>query len=434
VGIISVLKLPVGSLIYNDTDIEGSYKAILFEKNGIIEFYINKWAFIKKGCTPSVLEYLLNKYSANADIEYYKINDADFLPAYTQMLTMHLVPIQHLKIGVLYIKPGQNITEIFQNQPPAHSSFWTFLDLIGTKVNLQGWTKYGGDFGHVSQDTYYTTWKEIQIMFHVTPWLTTEQHRRLIGNDICLILFHTSDVVYESSDREIPFDPQVIETLGIVPQVFTVVEPVKSGYLLGFFHRANLKPYLPKPPPRGHLFTAENVMDYLFTKLYNGYVMSTKCPPVNRLFAVPRKAAIESLGEIYLKKLLKKKFLNRRISSKKNAKYMKEKSTESITKVPSGRDLASSPSKSISRVRTSECNNNNSNNEAFIVIMENNNKSRILMKKGQVLKDILEKVCSNRGIDLQDYVPKETGTGNIVPLDTPLTSIEGLCVNFVKNV
>jgi hypothetical protein len=179
-------------------------------------------------------------------------------------------------------------------------------------------------------------------MLHVTPWLTTEQHRSLIGNDICLILFYDTAEQYETQ-----FDPQVLESLGIVPHVFTVVQPIHSEYLLGFFHRTNLKSYRPRAPPRGYTFTKETIQNYLFTKLYNGYIMTTKCPPVNRLFSTPRKAAIEALGDYFFKKN-KKSFLNRRRSARKNSINMiRDKSSEVVsaqvqsgTPPTSGRDTS----------------------------------------------------------------------------------------------
>ena len=58
------------------------------------------------------------------------------------------------------------------------------------------------------------------VMFHVSVMTNAEQHRRLIGNDIAVIVFH----------EDSKLDPTHLNELGTVPQVFAVVHPIgKSG-------------------------------------------------------------------------------------------------------------------------------------------------------------------------------------------------------------
>jgi len=153
--------------------------------------------------------------------------------------------------------------------------------------------------------------------------------------------------------------------------------------------------------------------------------MATKCPPVNRLFAVPRKAAIETLAEEYLHKTRRNLFPKR--ISKKNSKYTKQKSGE--YKIS---NQFISPTKPTSGPSKNSLEKNPLNEQAFVVIMENNNKSRIIMKKGQTLRDILESICIKRGLDINQYIVKETASGNILSLETLLSDVDGLSVNFVK--
>ena len=58
-------------------------------------------------------------------------------------------------------------------------------------------------------------------MFHICIWMDTEQHRRLIGNDVVFIIFH------DGSER---FDPAPLDGLGTVPQVFGVVQKHEDKY------------------------------------------------------------------------------------------------------------------------------------------------------------------------------------------------------------
>eukprot|EP01127_Copromyxa_protea_P002446 TRINITY_DN1232_c0_g3_i3.p1 TRINITY_DN1232_c0_g3~~TRINITY_DN1232_c0_g3_i3.p1 ORF type:complete len:285 (+),score=51.88 TRINITY_DN1232_c0_g3_i3:76-930(+) len=146
-------------------------------------------------------------------------------------------------------------------------------------------------------NTYYTSWKGgIQIMFHMTPWMTAEQHRRLIGNDICVLVY------FDDPTGKHSFQPDVIHNLGTVPQVFATVTPTSTEpgqYRVGFFNRPNMKQYPPLPPPMDYSMDFLTTREYLFAKLYNGMHTSNHCPPLNRLFQVPRAAAIEELGRRY---------------------------------------------------------------------------------------------------------------------------------------
>lgn len=61
----------------------------------------------------------------------------------------------------------------------------------------------------------YTQFKEFEIMYHVATRMNPEQQRRLIGNDIAIILFV----------EEGQFDPRGLSSFGSVSQVFACVQP-----------------------------------------------------------------------------------------------------------------------------------------------------------------------------------------------------------------
>jgi len=182
------------------------------------------------------------------------------------------------------------------NKPAIDGRFYQWLDEIATKINLKGWTLYRGDFGDTYQDAYYTVWHGIEIIFHIAPWMDAEGHRRLIGNDICFIIF------YDNEDTS--FDTISMDSLGTVPQLFAVVQP--SGpcmFRFGFFQRSNLKLFDPPSPPSDHIFDIGGLKEYLFTKLHNGLVMAKRCPPMNRFFTAPRGAALTELAKKYAKEM-----------------------------------------------------------------------------------------------------------------------------------
>jgi len=122
--------------------------------------------------------------------------------------------------------------------------------------------------------------------------MNAEQHRRLIGNDVVFIIFH---------EEGKSFDPGPLDAVGTVPQVFIVVQPFDNSeyYRIGVFTRPNIKPYLPYIPAK-YSFHHSDLKNFLFTKVYNGYCQALSCPPMNRLFEVPRGSTISELGEKYI--------------------------------------------------------------------------------------------------------------------------------------
>eukprot|EP01126_Amoeba_proteus_P055141 TRINITY_DN6827_c0_g4_i2.p1 TRINITY_DN6827_c0_g4~~TRINITY_DN6827_c0_g4_i2.p1 ORF type:complete len:398 (-),score=81.96 TRINITY_DN6827_c0_g4_i2:160-1353(-) len=195
------------------------------------------------------------------------------------------------KVALLYSNGSESTLQDYfsHNLASSSPSFWKFLDLLATRISLNGWQKYRGDFGvHINQDSYYTVWKEMEIMFHVGLMMNSEQHRRLIGNDVVFIIFH---------DCFFPLDPKPLDSLGTVPQVFCVVQPLLSDenhYRIDSFARPNIRPFKPFLP-RSTAFHKSVLKDHLLSKVYNGYCEALSRPPMNRLFEVPRSATINDL-------------------------------------------------------------------------------------------------------------------------------------------
>jgi len=188
-----------------------------------------------------------------------------------------------LKIGIIYCKKGQSDPqEMFQNGrngDVCSDSFWEFLKLLGKEIELSDWTGYRGDFGaDVHGKTFFQNWKNVQIMYHVAPMMDGESHRRLIGNDVAIIFFLEKG----------KFSLSNISSLGTVPQIFSVVKPTKTGkYKIASFCNINIKPYFPAMP--SFQIDPPVLKELLLTKLYNGVMMTTYCPPLARFFFFAKK-------------------------------------------------------------------------------------------------------------------------------------------------
>lgn len=196
-------------------------------------------------------------------------------------------------------KKGQEspLQEMFLNQldedAPITKEFYNFVNIMGRKINMESWGHYRGDFNRSStEDAYYENWNSIEVIYHIAPWLTKEQQRQYIGNDLAIIIF------LESQAKS--FNPTFIDQFGTVPQLLILVQPVVSTnpndelkYRMSFLSRKNLKASYPLCPlhPTDPI-TTKNI---LLTKIHNSYIMTKRSPPFDRLYYIPRGNTLSSI-------------------------------------------------------------------------------------------------------------------------------------------
>jgi len=85
-----------------------------------------------------------------------------------------------LKVGVIYIQEGQYSEEEILDNNDNSPLFEEFLQILGDKIRLKGFDKYKGGLDTVHDLTglysVYTSWRSIEIMFHVSTLLPYEKH------------------------------------------------------------------------------------------------------------------------------------------------------------------------------------------------------------------------------------------------------------------
>lgn len=130
-----------------------------------------------------------------------------------------------VKIGVLLKLKGQHHEEEwFNNQHPT-PAFEEFLNFLGKKEKLKGFTRYRGGLDVNSDSTgthtYATTYEKLSIVFHVStclPYFPKDpqqlERKRHLGNDIVILIFNESDE---------PLDPSLMKSE--FNQVCVVVGP-----------------------------------------------------------------------------------------------------------------------------------------------------------------------------------------------------------------
>lgn len=91
---------------------------------------------------------------------------------------------------------------------------------------------------------------------------------------------------------------------------------------MGYFSRPNIKDFMPAIPKK-YSFAPAELRDFLFTKAFNGYAQALRCPPMNRLFEVPRSAYLMELYKKYPRESIKDS-KNRRREDKARRKKLRE--------------------------------------------------------------------------------------------------------------
>jgi hypothetical protein len=201
----------------------------------------------------------------------------------------HAANASAFRMGVVYCGEDQQGEEVcFANTNVVSERFWSFLDLMGERVRINSFSGFSGGFEDVATEpdkqSYYVSWLNLEIMYHVAPLLNPEEQRRLLGNDLVLIYFHESDH---------PFD--AYEFRGHVTSIAIVVKPLPNDkYVVGCFARRRVKEF---GPSVGVEVAASDLKNYLLTKAVNAIVAAQKSPPFAQMIAKLFVSDIEKILE-----------------------------------------------------------------------------------------------------------------------------------------
>ncbi|KAM6956465.1 signal-induced proliferation-associated 1-like protein 2 isoform 2-T2 [Aplochiton taeniatus] len=212
---------------------------------------------------------------------------------------------QH-KVGVLYCKAGQSTEEEMYNNESAGPALDEFLDLLGQRVRLKGFTKYRAQLDNKTDSTgthsLYTTYKDYELMFHVSSLLPyTPNNRqqllrkRHIGNDIVTIVFQEPGAL--------PFTPKNIRSH--FQHVFVIVKvhsPCTDNvcYSVAVSRSKDVPPFGP-PIPKGVTFPKSAVFrDFLLAKVINGENAAHKSEKFRAMATRTRQEYLKDLAENFV--------------------------------------------------------------------------------------------------------------------------------------
>ncbi|XP_053553744.1 signal-induced proliferation-associated 1-like protein 1 [Bombina bombina] len=218
-----------------------------------------------------------------------------------------------LKVGIMYCKAGQSTEEEMYNNEAAGPAFEEFLQLLGERVRLKGFEKYRAQLDTKTDSTgthsLYTTYKDYEIMFHVSTMLPYTPNnkqqllrKRHIGNDIVTIVFQEPGAQ--------PFSPKNIRSH--FQHVFVIVRvhnPCTDAVCYSVaVTRSRDVPAFGPPVPKSYTFPKSTVFrDFLLSKVINAENAAHKSEKF--------RAMATRTHQEYLKDLAEKNVTNTSIDS-----------------------------------------------------------------------------------------------------------------------
>ncbi|CAG5866332.1 unnamed protein product [Menidia menidia] len=208
-----------------------------------------------------------------------------------------------VKVGVMYCRAGQSTEEEMYNNETAGPALEEFLQLLGDKVRLKGFTKYRAQLDTKTDSTgthsLYTSYKDYEIMFHVStllPYTPNNKQqllrKRHIGNDIVTIVFQEPGAH--------PFTPRAVRSH--FQHVFIMVrvhDPCSDNtcYSVAVTRSQDVPSFGP-PIPKGVTFPKSTVFrDFLLAKVINAENAAHKSDKFGAMATRTRQEYLRDLAE-----------------------------------------------------------------------------------------------------------------------------------------
>ncbi|KAI9345431.1 hypothetical protein BD770DRAFT_302978, partial [Pilaira anomala] len=236
------------------------------------------------------------------------------------------------KFGVLLIKQGQTREEEWFSNDHDSEPFNNFLNIIGKKVKLKGYSGWAAGLDTKSGDsgdyTYTNVWNENILAYHVSTLIPSRpgdkqqiQRKRHIGNDIVCIVFVEGNQ---------PFNPtaiksQFLHVFIVVHQELSFDKKVKV-WRVEIVSVKDVPDFGPKLPENSAVFYNEKDLEqFLLAKLVNAEYAAFKSPK----FALPMNRAREGIFTNLVEKGWKLLFNDSNISSSSSTPHTLQNTSSS---------------------------------------------------------------------------------------------------------
>jgi len=221
---------------------------------------------------------------------------------------------ERFKIGVLYVKEGQTQEEDMFANSEGSESFNDFLNLLGQKVPLKGWSGFSGGLDVQNNSTgthmYCTRWNDFEIVFHVSTLLPYNkddkqqlERKRHIGNDIVVIVFLEGHNPKYFPDTIKSHFNHVICAVSVDREPNRRAQNLKikrpTRYKIQLARKDGVSPFSPQIPSPPIFESGNAFRDFLLTKLVNGERKAYKAPEFHFKLQRTRGELLTSYSQAY---------------------------------------------------------------------------------------------------------------------------------------
>ncbi|KAL6078755.1 putative Rap/Ran GTPase-activating protein [Balamuthia mandrillaris] len=215
--------------------------------------------------------------------------------------------IKGFKFGILYAQEGQTKEEEMFANVDTSEEFEEFLDFIGDRVQLNGWSNFraGLDVRNGTTGTHglYIKWNNNEIMYHVSTMLPYNpldkqqlERKRHIGNDIVVIVWQDGDTVY----RPTTISSRQVHVAFVIKAVVMEDEPEETYYRMAVVSKDGVPPFGPEMDPDAVFKKGEEFKEFFYTKLLNAEKASYDAPILENKLTRTRTALLKDLAETFL--------------------------------------------------------------------------------------------------------------------------------------
>lgn len=282
----------------------GQYKVLLRLKEKTINRRIPTTAFLSD--YPGPRDFM--KYLIDDDVDVDRFHPVVAPRASEDIMRFDEHSVSNCyKIGVLHQKHGQISEEEYLQNPEETPALKEFLDSIGNRVELKDFPHYRGGLdvkhGQTGQHSYYTNFKEREIMFHVSSMIPYKPNdsqqlsrKRHIGNDVVSIVFQ---------EENTPFSPNSIRSHFLHCFVVVQVENPNTDdthYKVSIAAKEGVPKFAPSLPNPCIFKKGEDFRHFLLTKLLNAENAAVKSDKFSALAGRTRGLLLQGIVTDFISK------------------------------------------------------------------------------------------------------------------------------------
>ncbi|XP_052472657.1 rap1 GTPase-activating protein 2 isoform X5 [Carassius gibelio] len=285
------------SLKYEEADGQESLRIMLRSKTKTLHERIPLEGLIHLPSVPQIAKLLCD------DVTGLKFNPVLYPRASQLIVSFDEHEVNNtFKFGVIYQKFGQTTEEELFGNNEETPAFTEFLSVLGDNIQLQDFKGFRGGLdvshGQTGSESVYTTFRQKEIMFHVSTKLPfTEgdiqqlQRKRHIGNDIVAAVFQ---------EEPTPFVPDMIASNFL--HAYVLVQAENPGtdhttYKVSVTAREDVPPFGPPLPNPSVFKKGPEFREFLLTKLINAENACCKSDKFAKLEERTRAALLDNLHD-----------------------------------------------------------------------------------------------------------------------------------------